>query len=152
MNGSIQTKQDEWLYPYGSRARYHFHHAHLFALNIENTINFYREWFDAVVAYDGLYANVRNVFLKIGIGAIHLYDQAPRDLSRNAIHHLGIQVVGLDDLYDRMEQRGLYLPNPIRRSYGGGYFMVSAPDNVLLELFEPGPERSPQVLAYYGYS
>ena len=29
--------------------------------------------------------------------------------------------------------------------------MLEAPDNILLELFEPGPDRQSEVLAYYGY-
>ncbi len=82
---------------------------------------------------------------------LHFYEQAPRDLGRNAFHHLGMQVVGLPDLYERMQAAGLHLPNPIRESGGGGYFMVQAPDQVLIECFEPGPGRDPKVLAYYGY-
>ncbi len=75
----------------------------------------------------------------------------PRDLGRNAVHHLGIQVVGLEDLYARMEQAGLDLRNPIRVTGGSKYFMLAAPDNVLLELFEPGAGREPEARAYYGF-
>lgn len=147
-----EDTQPEWRYPYGSAARFHMHHAHLFASDIEATIDFYRRWFDAEVAHDGPYANSRNVFLKIGIGALHLYDQPPRDLGRNAVHHLGFQVVGIDELYGRMKAAGVDLPNPIKRSGGSAYFMVAAPDNVLLEVFEPGPDRPDEVNRYYGYA
>ncbi|WP_375691208.1 VOC family protein [Pseudooceanicola sp. LIPI14-2-Ac024] len=142
----------DWRYPYGSGARFHMHHAHLFASDIEATIDFFRRWFDAEVAHDGPYANSRNVFLKIGIGALHLYDQPPRELGRNAVHHLGFQVVGIDDLYQRMKEGGVDLPNPIKRSGGSAYFMVAAPDNVLLEVFEPGPDRPAEVNDYYGFN
>jgi hypothetical protein len=49
-----------------------------------------------------------------------------------------------------MKAAGLHIPNGIRPSDGGGYFMVEAPDHVLLEVFEPGPERPEKILTYYG--
>lgn len=136
--------------PYGRSDRYHLQHVHLFATDLDASIAFYRDWFDGHVTWDGDYGGARNVFMKIGIGALHFYEQPPRDLGRNAVHHLGMQVVGLRDLYDRMQAAGLHLPNPVREHQGGGYFMVAAPDNVLIEVFEPGPSRDPRVLAYYG--
>ena len=57
--------------------------------------------------------------MKIGIGAMHLYDQPPRDIGKNAIHHLGMQVVGLAELYERMMAAGLNIPNPIRNLGSG---------------------------------
>ena len=147
MNSSLPAPR----YPYGRTQRYHLQHVHLFAQDIEQTIDFYTRWFDAEVAWDGGYGGARNVFLKIGIGALHLYDQAPRELRRDAVHHLGMQVVGLQDLYDRMQAAGVHLPNPIRHADGGGYFMLQAPDQVLIEAFEPGPDRDERVLTYYGY-
>lgn len=148
MNSSSQT--DTWRYPYQRTQRFHLQHTHLFAQDLDAAIAFYRQWFEAEVMWDGDYGGSRNVFVKIGIGALHFYDQAPREQRRNAFHHLGMQVVGLQDLYDRMQAAGLHLPNPIRESAGGGYFMVQAPDQVLIEAFEPGPGRDPRVLAYYG--
>ena len=147
MNSSLPAPR----YPYGRTQRYHLQHVHLFAQDIEQTIDFYTRWFDAEVAWDGGYGGARNVFLKIGIGALQLYDQAPRELRRDAVHHLGMQVVGLQDLYDRMQAAGVHLPNPIRHADGGGYFMLQAPDQVLIEAFEPGPDRDERVLTYYGY-
>lgn len=138
-------------YPYQRPERYHLQHVHLFAQDLDPTLAFYRHWFDGEVMWDGDYGGARNVFMRIGIGALHFYDQAPRALDRNAFHHLGMQVVGLQDLYDRMHAAGLHLPNPIRESAGGGYFMVQAPDQVLIEAFEPGPDRDERVLSYYGY-
>jgi predicted enzyme related to lactoylglutathione lyase len=136
--------------PYGLDARCHLQHVHLFASDIGATMAFYRRWFGARVTWDGEYGGARNVFMKIGIGAMHLYEQPPRDLGRNAVHHLGMQVVGLREMYERMKEAGIDLPNPIREHSGGGYFMVKAPDGVLLEVFEPGTSRDPAVLAYYG--
>ncbi|WP_066736001.1 VOC family protein [Cupriavidus sp. D384] len=139
-------------FPYGSRKRYHLHHPHLLCADLEATIRFYKEWFDAEVAWDGIYAGTRNVFMKVGIGAMHLYEKPVDTSKRNAVHHLGFQVVGLQDLHDRMKSAGLHIPSGVRSSHGGGYFMVEAPDHVLLEIFEPGPERPADVLAYYGYN
>lgn len=143
----------DWRYPYGSDARYHLQHIHLFASDIGVTIDFYRTWFDAEVVWDGGVAGARNVFMKIGIGALHLYDQPPRDLGKNAVHHLGMQVVGLSELYSRMKAAGLHVPNPIRElGGGGGYFMLGAPDGVVIEVFEPGRSREGVVQAYYGFT
>lgn len=141
------------LTPYGSTERCHLQHVHLFASDLAQSIAFYQRWFDAELVWDHAHAGARNVFLRIGRGALHFYDQPPRELARNAIHHLGIQVVGLQAQYDRMQAGGIALPNPIRWSGppgDGGYFMVQAPDNVLLEVFEPGREYERAVLAYFG--
>jgi hypothetical protein len=66
-----------------------------------------------------------------------------------------MQVVGLDELYSRMKNEGLNLPNAIRRfgrrADSGGYFMLEAPDGVLLEVFEPGISKFQAVRDYYGF-
>ena len=138
-------------FPYGSSRRYHLQHIHLFASDLDKSITFYTTWFDGEVAWDGAYAGSRNVFMKIGVGALHFYEQQPRDLGRNAVHHLGIQVVGLEDLYDRMGNAGIELRKPIQDSNGSKYFMLEAPDGVLLELFEPGADREKEARNYYGF-
>lgn len=150
MTDSALTQAHSREKPYGLEHRYHLQHIHLFASNLDETIAFYTKWFDGRVTWDGDYGGARNVFMKIGIGAIHFYEQSPRDLGRNAVHHLGMQVVGLQDIYERMKAAGVALPNPIRENSGGGYFMVKAPDDVLLEVFEAGRGRDPRVLEYYG--
>jgi predicted enzyme related to lactoylglutathione lyase len=148
----MTTPQSEWQYPYGTQQRYHLQHVHLFASDIEATLSFYRTWFDAEVIWDGGVAGARNVFVKIGIGAMHLYDQPPRGDGKNAVHHLGMQVVGIHELYERMKAAGLHIPNPIRPTGGGGgYFMLGAPDGVVIEIFEPGALREAVVRDYYGF-
>lgn len=143
---------DQWQYPYGLQRRYHLQHVHVFASDIRATIRFYETWFGAEVIWDGEAAGARNVFLKIGIGAMHLYDQEPRGDGRNAVHHLGVQVVGIEELYDRMTGAGLHIPNPIRAlGGGGGYFMLGAPDGVVIEVFEPGKAREPAIRDYFGF-
>jgi len=137
-------------YPYASASRFHMHHAHLFAADIEATVAFYQKWFDGEVMWDGAYGGARNVFMRIGIGALHFYAQSARGQGRNAIHHLGMQVVGLPELYERMQADGIVFRNPIREADGSSYAMLEAPDGVLWELFEPGIGRDPAVLRYYG--
>lgn len=141
-------------HPYGSDARCHLQHAHLFASDLGKTLAFYQRWFDAKVVWDGPVGGARNVFLQIGKGALHFYDQPPKGDRGGGIHHIGIQVVGLRDLYARMQAGGVTLPNPIRELWsGGGYFMIEAPDHVLIELFEPGAEaaRDPVLRDYFGF-
>ncbi|MBS9536110.1 VOC family protein [Mycobacterium sp. M1] len=137
-------------YPYGSTNRFHLQHVHLFASDLDASIEFYRRWFDGEVVWDGEFAGVRNVFMKIGIGALHFYEQPPRDRGRSAVNHLGIQVVGLEDLYARMEAAGLHMGKPIRDGGGSRYFMFEAPDGVLLELFEPGTGPAAVIHDYFG--
>jgi hypothetical protein len=38
----MTTPKNDWQYPYGTRQRYHLQHVHLFASNIDATIDFYR--------------------------------------------------------------------------------------------------------------
>lgn len=152
----VDEARADWSYPYGdSDRRFHLQHVHLFASNLDASIKFYEYWFDAKVIYDGETAGARNVFMKIGVGALHFYDQPPKGWGKNAVHHLGMQVVGLVELYKRMKDEGLNLPNPIRRfgrqANSGGYFMLEAPDGVLLEVFEPGISKFEAVREYYGF-
>ncbi|MFI7067591.1 VOC family protein [Kribbella sp. NPDC050124] len=54
------------------------HHTHLMASDIDATITFWRDAFDAEVIYDTDFAGARIVFLRIGTGRIHVYDQPPK--------------------------------------------------------------------------
>ena len=68
------------------------HHVHLFAAEIGATVEWWCRHMDARVLFDGKLAGARNVFLGIGTGRLHIYDQVPRDRGRGAIHHLGVRV------------------------------------------------------------
>ncbi|MBI4768569.1 MAG: VOC family protein [Deltaproteobacteria bacterium] len=131
------------------RSSFNLHHVHLFASNIKASLEFYAKWFGAKVVWDGLYADARNIFVQIGGGRLHFYDQPPRGDGKNTYHHLGIQVGDLDGLYQRMEREGFPLRQPIKRSADGAYLMVEAPDGVLLELFEPASERKKRFGSYF---
>jgi catechol 2,3-dioxygenase-like lactoylglutathione lyase family enzyme len=113
-----------------------FHHVHLFASDIDATIEWWCRLMRAKVLFDNELAGARNVFLAVGSGRLHIYDQAPRDRGRGAIHHLGIKVGNLRDVWRGLQAQGVTSPNGLREQEGWRYVMVSAPDGVLVELFE----------------
>lgn len=113
-----------------------FHHAHLFAADLDASLDFYRRWFDAEVVADTEFAGARNVMVRVGEGMLNFYDQAPRDQGRNAVHHLGFQVDDLADLALRLTESGMKLRSDIRELPELDYLMIEGPDGVLLELFE----------------
>jgi catechol 2,3-dioxygenase-like lactoylglutathione lyase family enzyme len=112
------------------------HHVHLFAADLDTTLAWWRKHFDAQILYDGEMAGARNVFVAVGSGRMHFYDQPPRENAKGAVHHLGIRISDLRTEWDRMAKAGLRSPNGLREFSDWRYVMVSAPDNVLLELFE----------------
>ena len=123
----------------GGTAR--FHHAHLFATDLDASLDFYRTWFGAEVVADHVFAGARNVMVRIGDGRLNFYDQPPRQQARSAIHHLGLQVEDLAGLVATMTEAGVAFRTPIRELTELDYIMVEAPDGVLLELFEwKGPD------------
>src|SRR6266516_1349656 len=112
------------------------HHVHLFASNIDATSEWWCRHMCAKVLFDNELAGARNAFLAVGTGRLHIYDQAPRDRGRGAIHHLGIKVGNLRDVWRGLQAQGITSPNGLREQDGWRYVMISAPDGVLLELFE----------------
>lgn len=121
----------------------HVHHAHLFASNLDSTLKFYREMFGAEILADLNMAGARNVFVAVGRGRLHFYDQPPRDEGKGAIHHLGIQTDDLQGLVTLMKAKGFRFRKEISDFGFWKYVMVQAPDNVLLELFQIIPEKLP---------
>jgi predicted enzyme related to lactoylglutathione lyase len=121
----------------------HVHHAHLFAMDINSSLNFYQEMFGGEIVADLEMAGARNVFLTIGQGRLHFYDQPPRDQRIGTIHHLGIETDDLTGLVAHMRARGMSFRKGITDFGFWKYVMVMAPDNVLLELFQIIPEKVP---------
>lgn len=112
------------------------HHAHLFASDIDATLAWWQRHMGARVLYDGVLAGARNVFIAVGAGRLHIYDQPPRDAGRGAVHHLGVRVKGLREVWQRLQGDGVQSQHGLREHEGWRYVMVAAPDNLLLELFE----------------
>ena len=118
-------------------------HAHLFASDVDETIRWWSEMLGARVVFDLEVAGARNVRLAVGRGFIHLYDQPPRVIGSGSVHHLGIQTDDLEALVASMEAKGFQFRRPTKDFGVMKYAMVTAPDNVLLELFETAEMASP---------
>lgn len=116
------------------RAR--LHHTHLFASDLDASLEFYRRWFGAEVLGDEVFAGSRNVLVAVGDGRLNFYDQPPPNRGRNAVHHLGIQTDDLAALVERMRAGGVAFRKPITEVDQLSYVMVEGPDDVLIELFE----------------
>ena len=127
----------------------HMHHAHLLSSDLDASIAFYRDFLGGEVVADLEVAGARNVFMKLGRGRLHFYDQPPKDQGRGAIHHLGILVEDLEATVERMKAGGVVFRKPIA-DYGlWKYVMAPAPDGVLLELFHFDPNRVPPEMREY---
>jgi catechol 2,3-dioxygenase-like lactoylglutathione lyase family enzyme len=126
------------------------HHTHLFAADVDRSLAFWRDHFGAVVLVDTVFAGARNVFMRIGEGRLHLYDQAPKHAGAGTVHHLGIETDELDKLVGRLKAAGVSVTD-VRRHAEGDYAMAEGPDGLLLELFQPHAERLPAALVESGY-
>ncbi len=122
----------------------HVHHAHLFSSNLDATLKFYQEMFGAEILADLNMAGARNVFVAVGLGRLHFYDQPPKDEGRGAIHHIGIQTDDLEGLVAHMKSKGFQFRKEISDFGFWKYVMVQAPDSLLLELFQIIPEKLPE--------
>ena len=120
------------------------HHAHLFASNIDKSINFYQEMFDAKILFDLEMAGARNVMIAIGSSKINFYDQSPKAQEKGVVHHLGIETDNLEALVTYMKSKGFQFRNPIKNLGIWKYVMVEGPDHILLELFEIVKKKIPE--------
>ena len=119
-------------------------HAHLFASDVDATIRWWTEMLDARVVFDLEIAGARNVRLAVGRGAINLYDQPPRVVGPGTVHHLGVLTDDLEGLVASMEAKGFSFRDPIKDFGAVKYIMALAPDDVLVELFQPAGVASSQ--------
>lgn len=125
------------------------HHVHIFARDIEATVTWWRDMLGGETVHDGTLAGARNVFMRIGQGGLHIYDQPPRDEGRGPIHHIGIRSDDLRGLVARMKAKGVAFRSDIREFGTWRYIMCAAPDGVLLELFEFDSAHEPARVARY---
>jgi catechol 2,3-dioxygenase-like lactoylglutathione lyase family enzyme len=122
----------------------HVPHAHLFSSDLEAALKFYQEMFGAETLADLDLAGARNVFIAIGKGRLHFYDQPPRDEGRGAIPHLGIQTDDLEGLVAHMKAKGFLFRKAVSDFGFWKYVMIQAPENVLIELFQIVKEKLPE--------
>ena len=127
----------------------HVHHVHLFASDIEKSLAFYREAFDGKVVLDENMAGARNVFMRVGTGRIHFYDQAPSFSGRGSIHHFGIQTDDINGVVEKLKAMNVPFKKDITDIGVWKYIMVPAPDNVLIELFQVDKDSIPKDLRDY---
>ena len=120
------------------------HHAHLFASDINKSIQFYHDMFGAEVLFDLEMAGARNVMIAIGSSKINFYDQPPKDQGRGVVHHLGIETDDLEALVEHMERKGFEFKRSIKSLGVWKYVMVEAPDHILLEVFEVVRKKIPE--------
>jgi catechol 2,3-dioxygenase-like lactoylglutathione lyase family enzyme len=128
----------------------HIHHVHILASDIEKSIKFYQEFFGGKVILDAELAGARNVFIKIGNGRLHLYDQPPKNPGKGSIHHFGIQTDDIEEVVSKLISGGVVLKKGISDLGFWRYIMVPAPDEILIELFKIDRTKlPPQYLAYF---
>jgi catechol 2,3-dioxygenase-like lactoylglutathione lyase family enzyme len=122
----------------------HVHHVHLFASDIGKSLAFYRDAFGGKVILDEDMAGARNVFMRVGTGRIHFYDQSPSLSGRGSIHHFGIQTDDIDGVVEKLKALGVSFTKGIKDIGVWKYIMVPAPDDVLIELFQVNKDAIPK--------
>ncbi len=128
----------------------HVHHVHIFASDIDKSIKFYEEFFGSRVILDSELAGARNVFMRIGNGRLHLYDQPPKNPGKGSIHHFGIQTDDIEGVVNKLRSRGVLLKKGISDLGFWKYIMVPAPDEILIELFQIDKTKlPPEYLNYF---
>jgi catechol 2,3-dioxygenase-like lactoylglutathione lyase family enzyme len=115
---------------------HHVHHVHLFASDIKKSLAFYKNFFGGEIILDMEIAGARNIFMKVGTGKIHFYDQPPKMVGTGSIHHFAIQTDDVGRDYQRMKAEGVAFNKEVVDLGYMKYIMVPAPDDVLIELFE----------------
>ena len=131
--------------PAGPRCR--LHHVHIFAADIDQTIDFWQDNLGGVVMADEILVGSRNVMIAVGDGRLNVYDQPPRSGDRGPVHHLGVQTRDLRALVEQMSANGVEFRKPITEGEGFRYVMLEAPDGILLELFESKDANMPAAAA-----
>jgi catechol 2,3-dioxygenase-like lactoylglutathione lyase family enzyme len=127
----------------------HIHHVHIFASDLNKTIKFYEDAFGGKVVLDMELAGARNVFMRVGNGRIHFYDQPPKFSGRGSIHHFGIQTDDIEDVINKLKSMGVVFKKNITDAGFWKYIMVPAPDDILIELFEVDKKQIPSDFLNY---
>ena len=128
----------------------HIHHVHIFASDLKMSLQFYQENFGGKVILDADFAGARNVFMRVGNGRLHFYDQPPNRSGKGSIHHFGIQTKNLEAMVTRLKSNGIIFRNEVTDLGFWKYIMVPAPDDILIELFEIDKNQFPsQYIDYF---
>ena len=128
----------------------HIHHVHIFASDLKKSLQFYQENFGGKVILDAEFAGARNVFMRVGKGRLHFYDQPPNHSGRGSIHHFGIQTENLEAMVTKLKSNSILFQKEATDLGHWKYIMVPAPDDILIELFEIDKSKFPsQYLDYF---
>jgi catechol 2,3-dioxygenase-like lactoylglutathione lyase family enzyme len=127
----------------------HLHHVHIFASDIEKSVKFYEEFFGGKVILDAELVGARNVFIQIGTGRLHLYDQPPKNPGKGSIHHFGLQTDNIEAVIEKLRSGHVALKKNITDLGFWKYIMVPAPDEILIELFQVDKTKLPPQYADY---
>lgn len=127
----------------------HIHHVHIFASDLNKSIKFYEMFFGGAIILDVELAGARNVFMKIGNGRLHFYDQKPGYSGRGSIHHFGIQTDDIESVVNNLKANGIVFSKDITDAGFWKYIMVPAPDDILIELFEVDKKQIPSEFQSY---
>lgn len=127
----------------------HVHHVHIFASDIDKSIKFYEDFFEGKVILDMELAGARNVFMRIGSGRIHFYDQPPKNPGRGSIHHFGIQTDDIEGIVEKMKAGGVEFKKGVSGFGFWKYIMAPAPDDILIEIFEVDKNKIPKEFSDY---
>ena len=125
------------------------HYIHIFTSDITTTVRFYEHFFGGRVILDRDMAGARNVFMRIGNGRLHFYDQPPKNPGRASIHHFGIQTDDIQSIVDKIKSEGIVFRKDITDFGFWKYIMVPAPDDILIEMFEVDKSSIPPLLRDY---
>jgi catechol 2,3-dioxygenase-like lactoylglutathione lyase family enzyme len=127
----------------------HIHHVHIFASDLNKSIKFYEDAFDGKIVLDVELAGARNVFMRVGNGRMHFYDQPPRFSGRGSIHHFGIQTDDIEGVINKLKSMGVVFKKNISDAGFWKYIMIPAPDDILIELFEVDKKQIPSEFLNY---
>ena len=119
----------------------HIHHVHLFASDVEQSIQFYTTLFDGKVVLDAELAGARNVFIQVGSGRLHLYAQPPKRPGRGSIHHFGIRTDDIEQTVTEFKARGVEFTEPISDQGYGLVTRFKVPGDFTLQLYQPRYEK-----------
>jgi catechol 2,3-dioxygenase-like lactoylglutathione lyase family enzyme len=83
------------------------HHVHASASDVDASVSFYTEVSGGEMILDEVLAGARNVFIRIGDGRLHLYDQPPRHAGTGSIHHLGIRTDDMAGMVEKLQRNSV---------------------------------------------
>ena len=94
----------------------HLHHVHVFASDLEATVAWWRDKLGGEVVFDGDFGGARNVFMQVGAGRLHLYDQPPRGAPEPGWRNMSLRRPEPPAVYRHAIWRGG--PSPVPRKAG----------------------------------